>query len=129
MSFATVEEIQQHYGEAISRAKDNPAAVIELRTEEKAVLADFRLKLVADRERAVWMREAMYEYPLSKSFPQLLGGQTEEEVKESAKSLHEQLEVAFKEHQRQQEIQRIYEQQLAQSQNPVVEETPSEPAV
>src|SRR5262249_1758333 len=127
MPFASTEEITQHYADAINRAGDNSAAVVELRAEEKQVLADFRLHLVEERERKIWVREAVHDYPLARSFPQLIDGETEEAVPESAKTVHEQLSQIFTEHQRDQEMRKLYETQLAASQNPP--EEPDDSAV
>src|SRR5262245_30227865 len=128
MPFASTEEITQHYAQAINRAGDNSAAVVELRAEEKQVLADFRLHLVEERERKIWVREAIHEYPLARSFPQLIEGENEEQVRESAQRVHEQLSQVFTEHQRDQEMRRMYEAQLTASQNPPTEE-PDDSAV
>jgi hypothetical protein len=113
MAFATVQEIEQHYADAINSAGQNFEAVIELKAEEKAVLADFKLALVEERERKLWLREAVQEYPLARSFPQLVTGATEDEIRESAKQVHEQLTVTFQEHQRQEAMRKLYEQQMA----------------
>ena len=123
MPFASTEEITQHYADAINRAGDNSAAVVELRAEEKQVLADFCLHLVEERERKIWVREAIHDYPLARSFPQLIEGETEEQVRESAQKMHEQLSQVFTEHQRDQEMRRMYEAQLMASQNPPTEES------
>ena len=111
MPFTTVEEIQQHYAEAINRlGNSNPSAVVELKHEEREALSEFRLRQVAERERNVWMREAFQKYPLARSFPQLIEGNTEVDVEQSAKTVHERLEVAFGEHQKQREMQALWEQ-------------------
>jgi hypothetical protein len=123
MAFTTVQEIEQHYVEAINKAGINFEAVIELKAEQKAVLADFRLAQVAERERKLWLREAVQEYPLARSFPQLILGETEDEVRNSAKQVHEQLTTTFQEHQRQEAVRKLYEQQLAASQNLPSEES------
>src|SRR5215472_12519948 len=132
MPFASTDEITQHYAQAINRAGDNSAAVVELRAEEKQVLADFRLHLVEERERKIWVREAVHDYPLARSFPQLIEGQTEEQVRESAKTVHEQLSQVFTDHQRDQEMRKLYEAELSkqtwQGQNPPTEE-PDDSAV
>ena len=110
MAFATVTEIQQHYADAINRlGNSNPSAVLELKHEEREAISEFRLRQVTERERNVWMREAFQKYPLARSFPQLIEGGTEEAVEQSAKSVHEQLEEAFSEHQRQREMQKLWE--------------------
>ena len=128
MPFATVEEIRQHYSDAINRAGSNFEAVVELKAEEKTVLADFRLHLVEERERKIWVREAVHDYPLARSFPQLIDGETEEAVRDSAKRVHDQLSEVFTEHQRDQEMRKLYEAQLAPSQTPPTEE-PDDSAV
>jgi len=128
MPFASTEEITQHYAQAINRAGDNSAAVVELRAEEKQVLADFRLHLVEERERKIWVREAVHDFPLARSFPQLIEGETEEAVRDSAKRVHDQLSEVFTEHQRNEDMRKLYEAQLTASQTPPTEE-PDDSAV
>lgn len=117
MPFTSTDEIEQHFADAINRAGGNDAAVMELRSEKQQVLADFRDQAVRQREHNVWVREAFQKYPLAKSFPQLITGETEEEVEQAAQSVHDQLEVVFTEHQRSKEMQKVYEKFLAESQN------------
>jgi len=128
MPFASTEEITQHYAQAINRAGDNSAAVVELRAEEKQVLADFRLHLVEERERKIWVREAVHDFPLARSFPQLIEGETEEAVRDSAKRVHDQLSEVFLEHRRNEDMRKLYEAQLAPSQTQPTEE-PDDSAV
>ena len=118
MAFTSVAEIEQHYTDAINHAGQNFEAIVELKAEKLTVLADFRLKQVEERERKVWVREAMGEFPLAKSFPQLVVGNTEEEIRESAQQVHEQLSTVFAEHQRNEQMRKLYEAQLAASNNP-----------
>ncbi len=117
MAFETVEELRQHFADAINSASSD-AAVVELRSEQREAEAEFRLSQVLNRERNIWVRESFQKFPLARSFPQLITGDTEEEVEAAARSIHEQLEVAFDEHQRQKDMQKFYEQFLARSQNP-----------
>ena len=124
MAFASVEEIQQHYAEAINAAGNDAAVVVQLESQKRDELAAFREQQIAERERQIWVREAVHEFPLARSFPQLLSGETEDEIRNSAKQVHEQLTEAFQEHQRSQEMRRLWEI----SQNPP-KETPSEPTV
>ena len=118
MPFTTTEEIEQHFAEAINRAGGNDAAVMELRSEKQQVLADFREQAVRQRERNIWVREAFQKFPLARSFPQLITGESEEEVAQAARELHEQLEVVFTEHQTAREMEKVYKRFLEQNQNP-----------
>ena len=119
MAFASVDEINQHYAEAIDAAASDAAVVVQLESQKRDALAVFREQQIAERERQIWIREAVQDFPLARSFPQLLSGETEEAIRESAKTVHEQLNVAFQEHQRSQEMRRLYEM----SQNPPKENT------
>lgn len=114
MPFTSTEEIDQHYVEAINAAGGDAGVIVELENRKRDDLAAFREQQIAERERQIWIREAVNDYPLAGSFPQLLNGETEQEVRNTALSVHEQLEGAFKNHQRNLEMRRLYEV----SQNP-----------
>jgi hypothetical protein len=112
MAFASVEAIETEYEAAIKRAGDNLQIVSDLRVERAQALAEFKLRQVAEREKEIWRRDALHDFPLAKSFPQLITGQTEEEIRKSAEELHAQLEGLFSEHQKQQRIAEIVKAQL-----------------
>lgn len=109
---ATLADIEKSYDEAIKKAASNPEAVNELRAERAAAVADFRLKQVQMREKALWLREALSEWPLAQEFPELVTGDTEDDVRGSAKALHERINKRFEAHQRKLEIDRIVEQHM-----------------
>lgn len=122
MAFTSVEAIEAEYETAIKRAGGNTDAVTELKIERSQALAEFKLRQVAERERQVWLRDALHDYPLAKAFPQLIAGQSEEELRKSAKELHAQLEILFGEHQKQQRIAEIIKTQLEAPANGEVKE-------
>jgi hypothetical protein len=105
--FASAEEIETQYAEALKRANGKPEIQAEIKAEKAQALADFRLRSVAERERKLWLREALVEYPLAEEFPDLIQGETEEALRGSAKALHERLLKRFDAHQQKQRIDEI----------------------
>jgi hypothetical protein len=108
----TLQEIERQYDEALRRANGKPEVQAEIKVERAQALADFRLRDVAERERALWHRLALQEYPLAAEFPDRVTGDTEDALRESAKALHERMLTAFAKHQRQERVNEIVRAQL-----------------
>jgi len=77
---------------------------------------------VAEREMALWKREALAAYPFAKEFADQVVGDTEEAIAESAKALHERIAAMFETHQRQVEERRLIDE-YRNNQNKPPEET------
>ena len=107
---ATLADIEKSYDEAIKKAAGSPEAVADLKNERAAAVADFRLRAVAEREMALWKREALAAYPFAKEFADQVVGDTEEAIAESAKALHERIAAMFETHARELEEKRLVEE-------------------
>ncbi len=128
MPFASVEQIEQQYAEALKKANGRPEVLAEIKAEKAQVIAEFRLAQVAERERKLWLREALAEYPLAAEFEDRVTGDTEEALRESAKALHDKLLGAFEKHQQKQRIDEIVKAHLeGGEQNGKVVEPNAEP--
>lgn len=112
MAAPSLADIERQYDEALKRAKGRSDLEAEIRVERAQALADIRLREVAERERALWLREALAAFPLAAEFPDRVVGETEDRLRESAKALHEKLRVAFERHARQQRVNEIVKAQL-----------------
>lgn len=100
----TLADIEKQYDEALKRARGRPEVEAEIRVERAQAVADFRLREVVERERTLWMREALSTYPLAAEFPDRVTGDTEKDIQNSAKALHDKLLGAFEKHRKQAEI-------------------------
>jgi hypothetical protein len=112
MPFQSVEEIEKSYAEAFKRAKGRPEVEAEIKVEQAQALADFRLRSVAERERKLWLREALSDYPLAEEFPDLVQGDSEGALRMSAEALHNRLLKRFETHQQKQRIDEIVKAHL-----------------
>jgi len=106
MKYNSLEEIDADFKGKIDASEDSDtkAVLIEQRAEAKAdfrtAQTEARFKAEADareaqiraRERQAWMKEALVEYPLAQQMPELLAGDTEEAIKDSAKKTHERIQ-------------------------------------
>lgn len=101
---ATLADIEKQYDEALKRARGRPEVEAEIKVERAQAVADFRLREVVERERTLWMREALSAYPLAAEFPDRVVGDTEKDIQASAKALHDKLLGAFEKHRKQAEI-------------------------
>lgn len=107
----TLADIEKSYDDAITKAKDAEVKMT-LQAERAAAVAEFKLRAVAEREKALWTREALAEYPLAREFVDRVTGDTEDAIRESARALHERIEKLFGEHQKKLEIDRIIQEHL-----------------
>lgn len=108
----SVADIEKQYDTAIEKAKGKPEVLAQLQIERATAVAEAKLRDVAVREQALWRREALMAWPLAEEFADMVVGDTESAVAESAKALHERLLGRFEKHQRKLEIDRIVEQHL-----------------
>lgn len=104
--YKSLEEINTDFQGRIDATDDadTKAVLIEQRAEARADFkvaqatakakeeSDARELQVRARERQAWIREALVEFPLAQQMPELIGGDTEEAVKSSAKTAHERIE-------------------------------------
>lgn len=118
MAAPSIADIERQYDEALRRAKGRTDLEAEIKVERAQALADLRLQAVAERERALWLREALAAYPLAAEFPDRVVGETEERLRESAKALHEKLQAAFERHARQQRVNEIVKAHLEDGKAP-----------
>src|SRR5262245_51979475 len=116
MPFSTIEEAEKHYNEAIRRAEAKPAAVLELRAEKQLVIADLRIKAIEERERKLWLKEALREFPLAAEFMDQIEGKTEDEIRSSAQKVHDRLDQIFQKYQEERRITELVKAQLAKPQ-------------
>lgn len=119
---ATLADIQKSYDDAIAKAA-NPEAKAELKVERATAVAEWRLKDVALREKQLWTREALTEFPLAREFADQVAGDTEEAIKGSAKALHERIHNLFESHRRDLEIKQLIEQHMNGSKPEVDDES------
>lgn len=103
----TLQDIERQYDEALRRANGKPEVQAEIRVERSQALADFRLRSIAERERTLWHRLAVADFPLAGEFPDRVTGDTEDQMRESAKALHEKLLSAFEKHRQQERVNEI----------------------
>lgn len=110
---SSLEEIERSYDEAIKRAGLNVEVAAQLKVERAEAVAKYRMDAILERERKIWQREALRDFPLAAEFPELVKGETEEEVRQAAQALHERMDKAFSAHQRQQRVNKLIEEHLA----------------
>jgi hypothetical protein len=113
---ATLADIEKSYDEALKKVANNPEAATEIKIERATAIAEFKLKVVAEREKALWTREALTEFPLARGFSDQVVGDTEDAIRASAKALHERIETLFGEHQKKLEIDRLIQEHMNGSQ-------------
>src|SRR5262249_206911 len=89
--FETFEDIDREYGRPIE-PEPGSGRKAELRVE--AAEAKMALKERADvqKMRNAWHKLALMEYPHAAKFPELVVGNTEEEMRDSAKAAHERVQ-------------------------------------
>lgn len=89
--FETADDIDREYGRRIELEPD-AGRKADLRVE--AAEAKIALKERADNQRMrnAWHKLALMEYPHAAKFPELVVGNTEEEMRESAKVAHERVQ-------------------------------------
>lgn len=87
--FDSVEAIRKHYGKQIKDAEEPDKPALQLAQAE--AIADFADKRAAAAERKVWLKEALEEFPAARDFPELISGNTEAEIKASAKATAERV--------------------------------------
>lgn len=88
--YQSVEEIERDFERRIQN-EDDPLGKADLRVELAQAKIDFRGEEARGRLVEAWRRLAMSEYPLAAKFPQLITGETEEEIMQSAKAAAEGL--------------------------------------
>lgn len=83
---------------------DTKAVLIEQRAEARAdwkvaqaeakakVDAEAREAQVRSRERQAWIKEALVEFPLAQQMPELISGDSEDQIKTAAKAAHERIQ-------------------------------------
>lgn len=126
---ATVEEIEKQYAVAIERAGSDYKTVAQLKVEKAEALAALRLQALEERERAVWQRDALHDFPLAREFGDQVKGETEAEVRDAAKRLHERLENLFADYEKTRKREVLIQAQLEAEQNPPKEEDDAGAAV
>lgn len=118
MQFQTLEELDKHF-KGLMNAEEDPLKKADIRADYADAKADFKIQQfelkqkaeqeareakqreeaaareqqVRERERQAWIREALVEYPEAKAFQEMVTGETEDEIKASAKSTHERVLV------------------------------------
>jgi|SRR5215472_5226918 len=112
----TLEEIQKAFDEAIKKASANPEAVIELRRDKLEAEVRWQQEHLAERERELWIREALGEFPLAAVLREKIAGDTEEAVREATKTLHEQVEQQFNKYAKDKRMRELVAAQLAAEQ-------------
>lgn len=104
--YKSLEEIEQDFKTKLDATEDTDtrAVLIEQRAEAKADFrsaqtearlrqeAETREAQVKTRERQAWIREALVEFPLAQQMPELIAGDTEEQIKTAAKTTHERVQ-------------------------------------
>jgi|SRR5215469_1812873 len=93
--YQSVEDIEREFESRI-RAEEDPVAKADLRVELAQAKIDFRGQEAQDRMKDAWRRLAMTEFPQAAKFPELLHGETEEEIRISAKEVSDRLESLMK---------------------------------
>lgn len=91
--FHVAEDIDKHYGRLIKDAGDDTARVGELRLEQSEARAEFYRNAAQASQRQVWVNDAFAEFPDARHFAQMVTGSTVEEIKASAKAVHEQVQA------------------------------------
>lgn len=87
--FESVDAIRKHFGKQIKDAEDADKPALQLaQAEAIATFADAR---AAAAERKVWIKDALDEFPAAKQLPELVTGNTEDEIKASAKVVAERV--------------------------------------
>jgi hypothetical protein len=87
--FDSVEAIRKFYGKQIKDAEDEAKPALQLAQAE--AIATFSDRRAAEAERKVWIRDALDEFPPAKQLPELVTGNTEDEIKASAKAVAERV--------------------------------------
>lgn len=88
--YNSVEELEEDFRRRID-AVDDPVEKADLRVEKANAMVDFRQQVAMGRELDAYKRLAMVEYPNAAKFPELISGNTEEEIRQSAKDVHERV--------------------------------------
>lgn len=88
--YSSLEELAAEYRRLREQA-DDPIQKAELLAAEAEAKVVFNQQAAENRLIDAWKKLAMQDYPLAAKFPQLISGNTEEEIMESAKETHEQL--------------------------------------
>jgi hypothetical protein len=87
--FDSVDAIRKFYGKQIKDAEDEAKPALQLSQAE--AIAAFSERRAAESERKVWIKDALDEFPPAKQLPELVTGNTEEEIKASAKAVAERV--------------------------------------
>lgn len=88
--YNSVEEIERDF-EARITGVDDPLEKAELRVQMAEARIAFRSQEANDRMIDAWKRLAIVEYPGAAKFSELVHGNTEEEIRASAKEVHERV--------------------------------------
>lgn len=88
--YDTVEQLEQDFNRRIE-AVDDPLDKAELRVQMADARIEFRNQEAHNRMVDAWKRLAVVEYPGAGKFPELITGNTEDEIKESARNAHERV--------------------------------------
>lgn len=112
---SSLEEIERSFDVAVDKAKraGNIEVVNQLKAEKVDAITKYRMEALVERERKLWQREALRDFPLAAEFPDMVTGNTEDEVRGAAQRLHERIDKAFATFQRQRRVNKLVEEALA----------------
>jgi hypothetical protein len=88
--YNSVEEIERDFEGRINGVED-PLEKAELRVQMAEARIQYRNQEAQDRMVDAWKRLALVEYPGAGKFPELVRGANEEEIRQSAKEVHERV--------------------------------------
>ena len=90
MTYNSLDEIDRDFGQRIEREED-PVQKAELRVQAAQAKVAFREQEANGRMVDAWRRLAIVEFPQAGKFPELVRGSTEDEIRASAKEVHERV--------------------------------------
>lgn len=93
--FSSLEDIDGYYNGLVAR-EDDPVQKAELRVQAAQEKVRFRESEANGRMVDAWRRLAIVEFPNAGKFPELVRGGTEEELRASAKEVHERVSGMMK---------------------------------
>jgi hypothetical protein len=88
--YSSMEELEADFQRQIDSV-DDPVEKAELRVNKAEAQVAYRRQEAEGRMADAWKRLAMVEYPNAGKFPELITGNTEEEIRQSAKDVHERV--------------------------------------
>lgn len=88
--YQSLEELERDYEQKIAQVED-PVEKAEWRVKMAEAKVQHRQQEAQDRMIDAWKRLALVEYPQAAKFPELVRGETEDEIRQSAKEAHERV--------------------------------------